>query len=250
MQNPRLLQFVLMLSTAVTIAVNGLANALPFNGQTSGQVSNKYFTAFTPAGYAFAIWSVIYTGLIIFSMYQSRAAVLERFRDVRKWVILSNVANAAWLPLFHFEWFALSIIVIVVLLYSLARINLILDATQTGSMSDLWLARVPFGVYFGWVTVATIANVAVALTAYRWDGLGLSPEQWSVTMLVVGLLVGGLVQARIRQYTPYLVVLVWAYWAIAEGQQDVLVQQTAKMGAFVAVGLGVYRFIKAQSTTP
>lgn len=244
----RLPQLIVLLSTVVTIAVNALANILPFNGQTSGQVSNKYFTAFTPAGYAFAIWSVIYTGLILFSVYQSRGVVLEPLRAIRKWVIISNVANAAWLPLFHYEYFGLSIGVIAVLLYALVQINLLLDSTPA-TTAGLWLARVPFGIYFGWVTVATVANVAVGLTAYQWSGWGLRPEHWSIIMLAVGILVASWVQARIRQYVPYLIVFVWAYWAIAEGQPDLLVQQTAKVGAFVAVALVVYRFVKQQNNT-
>lgn len=251
MKSPRIQSFVVILTTAITITVNALANILPFNGQTSAQVSDKYFTAFTPAGYAFAIWSVIYTGLIIFSIYQVLPSQLTRFQSVRPWVILSNIANALWLPLFHYEVFSLSIVVIVILLFSLLRINQLLDPSPIlPSDRFIWFAQIPFNVYFGWVSVATIANVCVALTAAGWNAWGLPHEQWAMIILTVGIGVAALVQSQFCSYMAYLLVFVWAYWSIAEGQPNLMVQQTAQLGAFVALALIVYRFVRGQQKTP
>ena len=237
---------LVLLSTTLTITVNALANILPFNGQTSAEVSNHYFTSFTPAGYAFAIWSVIYLGLLAFSIYQALPSQLQRFQELRTWVIVSNVCNALWLPLFHYEVFVVSILVIGSLLYSLQRINASLDRQAATDLSTILMARRTFGIYFGWVSIATIANVAVALTAHQWDGFGLSHEHWAVVMLIVGLLVGLGVQSRIQSYAQYLLVFAWAYWAIHEGQSDLLVQQVAQLGAFVALGAIVVRFVRNQ----
>lgn len=241
-------QLLVILTTIITLTVNSLANIIPFNGQTSKQVSDKYFTTFTPAGYAFAIWSVIYIGLLAFTIYQALPSQKDRFNKVRDWVIISNLANALWLPLFHYEQFGLSILVILTLLFSLQRINLSLDNQQDDATTTWLVARIPFGIYFGWVSVATIANISVALTAALWNGFGLGQELWAVIILSAGLLVGLFVQSKIGAYLAYLLVFVWAYWAIYEGQTDLIVKQVAQLGAFVAVGMIVFRFVQGQKT--
>ena len=95
-------QLLVILTTIITLIVNSLANIIPFNGQTSKQVSDKYFTTFTPAGYAFAIWSVIYIGLLAFTIYQALPSQKERFNKVRDWVIISNLAGQT-VSTFHLD---------------------------------------------------------------------------------------------------------------------------------------------------
>ncbi|HOZ36825.1 MAG TPA: tryptophan-rich sensory protein [bacterium] len=196
----------------IMIAVNYLAVSLPLAGRDTGAISDSYPNLFAPAGYAFSIWGLIYTLLGIYVIYQLTRkddALLARVNQI---FIVNALLNAAWLFAWHYNVIWLSVIIMLAMLATLIRIA---DITRTGvkTVKERWLVRLPFSVYFGWITVATIANITVLLVSLGWNGFGLSEVFWTMVVLLVGALIGSWRLMRDR-YIPYGLVLLWAYGAI------------------------------------
>jgi len=231
-------QGVNVLAVVVTIVVNGLANALPFNGQTTGAISDRFHVYFVPAGYVFSIWGLIYLGLILFCIYQALPGQRENPRLMRIGYLfaLSCVANVIWLFLWHYEQFPLTLVAMVALLLSLIAIYVRLGIGRAASYStERWFVDMPFSVYLGWVTVATIANVTDVLNYLKWDGWGISPEAWTVIMLLAATGIAA-VMGLTRGDIAYMLVIVWAFAGIAVKQAQIPVVATA---AWIGTGLVV-----------
>ncbi|NCB50601.1 MAG: tryptophan-rich sensory protein [Clostridia bacterium] len=201
------------------IAVNALSALLPLNGLTPGEVSDSYPNLFAPAGITFSIWSLIYLLLAAHTLYQ-----LSLFRGkekngniglIRKTGIVfsvSSLVNVAWIFSWHYRIIPLSMILMVFLLFCLIVIAMITDS-QNLSLREKLLVRLPFRVYFGWITVATIANAAALLVSLGWNGFGLSETTWTIVILAVGALIGVAALLRFKSIS-YGLVLVWAYSGI------------------------------------
>jgi tryptophan-rich sensory protein len=230
---------VVVIALIGTLAVNALANALPINGQTSAEVANRLPIYFVPANYVFSIWGVIYMLLIGYGVYQARPSQREnpRLRRIGYLFVLSCIANSAWLVFFHYEYFPLTMVAMVTLLLTLIAIYLRLDigkAEVTGA--EKWLTHVPFSVYLGWITVATIANASYVLYDANWDGFGLSGAVWAVIMLVVATAVTLTIIAT-RRDIAYTVVIVWALVGIVVKQSATpLVAVTAALMTAAVIG--------------
>lgn len=151
-------QILVILATLAVIFINYLAAEGLIGGITPNYISDKYPTYLTPAGYAFSIWALIYLGIILFSIFQAMPAQADNFKKVRGFYILSCVANCTWIFLWHNQLIVASVGAMLVLLASLVAINFNLDK------EDSAVARVPFGMYFGWITAASIVNIAVCVT--------------------------------------------------------------------------------------
>ncbi len=207
-------QSAVLVSILATIALNALANALPLLGRTTGSVSDAYPVPFTPAGYVFAIWGVIYLGLVVFGVWQARPAQAAdpRLRGAAPWVILSGAFNVAWLVAWHAEQVVLSVAPIAGLLVSLVVVYERLQRGRAGP-GLRWAARVPFGIYLGWATVATVANVAVAGWALGWRGAPFTAEVWALIAVAVAALIG-LRVLQARGDVAFALVLVWAFVGI------------------------------------
>jgi benzodiazapine receptor len=230
---------------ALTLALvmNGLANALPLNGQTTGAISDRFHVYFVPAGYVFAIWGLIYLGLLAFGIYQALPAQRDdpRLRRIGYWFALGCVANAVWILFWHYEFFVLTVPVMLVLLISLIVIYMRLGIGQTRvSSAEKWLVHVPFSVYLGWITVATVANVTDALSYVGWTGWGIDPQAWAVVMLLVAAAIALLVNWT-RADVAYVLVIVWAFAGIAVKQAGVelVVRAASAMAVVVALPLAV-----------
>ena len=215
-------QISVVLALIITISVNVMSNALPFNGLTAPEIADSFDVYFVPAGYVFSIWSVIYLGLIAYSVFQLLPAQREnpRLRQTGWWFVLSCAANSIWLFLWHYGYFALSVAAMLILLISLIVIYLRLGiGQQTVPAVERWLVHLSFSVYLGWITVATIANITAFLDSVKWKGFGIAPEIWAIIMLAVATAVAGLI-AYSRQDIAYLVVLIWAFIGIGVEQSD------------------------------
>ncbi len=211
------MRILVLLSVVATIVANGLANALPINGQTTGEISDRFAVLFTPAGYVFAIWGLIYLGLLALTVYQALPAQRDnpRLRRARGWIAVSGLANIAWLLLWHYERFPLTLLAMLGLLATLiASYEGLRIGRAAVSAPERWLAQVPIGIYLGWVSVATIANASVLLVSQGWGGWGLTAELWTVIMLGAALVIGWLLALRRSEFAAPLV-LVWAFIGIA-----------------------------------
>jgi len=215
-------QIAVLLSTLGVIAVNGIANALPLNGQTTGEISDRFDVYFVPAGYVFSIWGLIYLGLLAYTIYQVLPSQREnpRLRRTGWLYVLSCAANVAWLFLWHYEVFAFSLLAMGVLMLSLIAIYLLLDTGRSWvPVAETWLARIPFSIYLGWITVATIANVTSLLDYLGWGGWGISPEAWAIIVLLVGTVITSAVSIT-RGDVAYVAVIIWAFIGIAVKHSD------------------------------
>lgn len=233
-------QIAVLVSLIITVFVNGLSNALPLNGRTAGEISDSFDILFVPAGYVFSIWGVIYLALFAYAIYQLLPSQREnpRLRQTGWWFVLSSVANSSWIFLWHYDYVALSVLAMLVLLVSLLNIYLRLGIGKTAvARAEKWLVRLPFSIYLGWITVATIANVTVFLFDINWNGFGIAPEIWAVIMIAVATVVGGLMAAT-RRDIAYLLVLVWAFAGIGVAQADTqLVASTAWIAAGITLAM-------------
>ena len=203
----------------VMILVNALANILPINGITTGAVSDSYPNLFAPAGLTFAIWGVIYLALAGYVLYQfglmqKDKTDIQRASDqkVRLLFIVSSLANSIWIFAWHFRLIPLTLVLMLVLLVSLAAVNLT-TRHQTNEAGGKIFVRLPFAIYFGWITVATIANVTTLLVDLQWGGAGLSEQAWTILILLAGLLIGWITTVFLKSIA-YGLVLIWAYTGI------------------------------------
>lgn len=215
----RALNVLLLLSTLV---VNYLANALPLNGKNTGQLSDQYPNLFTPAGLTFSVWGVIYTGLMGFAIYQALPLFSRRWTTETTpavaavgWLFaLTSVLNASWIFAWHYEYVTLSVGIMLGLLATLTALNLRLRGQRlAATWRTRWLVEVPFGLYWGWISIATIANVTAWLVDSGWSGLGLSETAWAVLLVAVGAAVTVLVLRRTHRWA-YGAVVLWAFLGI------------------------------------
>jgi benzodiazapine receptor len=197
----------------LTVAINSIAGSTTLiGGQDTAAVSNNNPTLITPAGYVFSIWGVIYILLGVFVVYQ--ALPRERSSDYHgkiSWLfVFSSLINIAWIFVWQFESLILSVVLIFALLLTLIAIYLRLDIGRSKVKASERLAvHLPFSVYLGWITIASIADVAVTLTAYNWDGFGIGPEVWAIIVVAVALAIT-MLMLGIRKDVAYALVVIWA----------------------------------------
>lgn len=232
-QTPDILRQVLVLVAAIATAIfSGVSQALPIGGMTSAQVSNMYNTFFTPANYAFSIWGVIYMLLLAYAVYQALPGQRQNasMRKIGWLFILSCVLNMTWITLFQYNQILIATGVIIAFLVTLIAIYLRLDAGRANApLAERLLLHLPFSVYLGWLSVATIANIAVLGVAQNWgDLLGIAAPTWAAIMLVVATLVG-LIMAVTRRDVAYVLVFVWAFTAIINKQAGTPVVTTTAL---------------------
>ncbi len=212
------MRWMAIVATLAMLAVNGLANGLPINGKTTGDIANGFDIAFTPAGYVFAIWGLIYLGVSAFSLVQALPTRTNDpvIRAVRPWHVVNALANASWIFAWHHERFGVALGLMLVILGSLVAIAKAVGEVREGLLYAT--VRAPFSVYLGWISVATIANTTVvAWTLGATDAL----RDPSVTLaLVAGASVLCAVVALRRADPLYAAVFVWAIVGIALKNAD------------------------------
>jgi hypothetical protein len=203
-----------------TVIVNGLANALPLNNKTTGELSDQYPNLFVPSGLTFSIWGLIYILLAIFVIY---GLVIALRKDTQKSSFIENIgilffisclANIGWIFAWHYEILPLSLVLILVILGSLVPIYIRLhigksDATRI----EKYLVHLPFSVYLGWITIATIANFTALLVDVNWNTFGLGEQFWAVAVIVVGIAIA-LSILFTRKDIFYCLVVDWALLGI------------------------------------
>lgn len=194
------------------VVVNYLANALPINNRGTGAISDAYPNLFAPAGPAFSIWGLIYlllAGYVIYQFTKSGQNKEGLIKKINFLFITTSLANIAWIFAWHYDFIALSVIIMAGLLMLLIKIADILRTEQFNFLEKLFI-RTPFSIYFGWITVAAIANVTVFLVSLGWQGFGVADFVWTSIILLIGALIG-ILRMHKDKNVAYGLVLIWAY---------------------------------------
>lgn len=215
------LQIANGIALIVTIIINYLSNTGIFNGNTMATISASYQNHFTPAGYAFSIWGLIYIGLLAFVIYQGRSLFKNipeednSMLQIGWWFVVSCIANCLWIIAWLYDYIGLSVVIMLVLLMALIKIiintRMELEDAPFKKIAFVWW---PFCLYSGWITVALIADIAAWLTKIHWDGFGISEITWTMIMIVVAGAVNLLMTWK-RNMREYALVGAWALIAIA-----------------------------------
>ncbi len=219
MKKALVLQITVALSYLAMITVNALANILPINGIPTGTVSDNYANLFAPAGYTFSIWGLIYLLLAVYTVYQfiawkkkTSASRSKLFGNIAIYFSLSSLINIAWLFAWHYDYMGHTVLLMAALLLVLIKINNIIKQEDLKTKERLLIA-LPFSVYLGWITVATIANITTFLVSINWNGFGLSESIWTIAILLAGVAIGT-IRSWQKRDVAYGLVLVWAYIGI------------------------------------
>jgi hypothetical protein len=204
---------------AAMVVVNFLANGLPINNRSTGAISDAYPNIFAPAGLAFSIWGLIYLLLGGYVLYQFMS--LKKKGDHKKeglWqkvnvlFIATSLANISWIFAWHYDFIGLSVLIMAVLLVLLIKIADILRLEKLTAREKQFIST-PFSVYFGWITVAAMANITVFLVSIGWNGWGIADFVWTSIVLLAGALIGVLRMGKDKNIS-YGLVLIWAYLGI------------------------------------
>ena len=204
-----------------TVIINGLANALPINGKNTGAISDSLPNLFAPAGFIFSIWGLIYIMLLAFSIYQLIAVFLkdekrsEFHNQISFYFLIASAANCFWILAWHYELFPLSLVLMLILFSSLLMIYLRLGIGGTDhSNLEKYFIHIPFSIYLGWITVATIANFTALFVSIGWKGFGLNPQIWTIAVITVAVLISiGMLFMKKDIYFNF--VIIWALTGIA-----------------------------------
>jgi len=248
--NSSILRYANILFFALTVIVNSIVGSTTLiGGKNTAQISDANPTLITPAGYVFSIWGIIYILLGVFVVYQ--ALPKQQGKDYQKkigWLfVLSSLLNIVWLFLWQFEYLPLSVVIMFLLLASLILIYLRLGVGKSKvTMGERLAIHLPFSVYLGWITVASIANVSATLVSLNWDGFGISPEIWAALVVAVALIITVLMLIT-RKDVAYSLVIIWALVGIGvkqSGNQTVVL--LTEVGAVIVaiVLIVVVLFVK------
>jgi hypothetical protein len=207
-----LIKIITGLAYVAMVVVNFLANSLPINNRGTGEISNAYPNLFAPAGPAFSIWGLIYLllgGYVLYQFMKKEQKIEEILQKINPLFIVTSLANISWIFAWHNDYIALSVLIMATLLIFLIKIADILRAEQFTALEKISIWA-PFSVYFGWITVATIANITVFMVSIGWKGFGIADFVWTSIILLIGALIG-ILRMRKDRNIAYGLVLVWAY---------------------------------------
>ncbi|MBE9076158.1 tryptophan-rich sensory protein [Romeria aff. gracilis LEGE 07310] len=215
---PRCRQGATFAAVFAAIIVNALSNFFPLGGANIGEIANTVFAdvKITPANYAFAIWGLIYVGLIGFSFYQARPKLRfdPSLRQTAYGVIGACLCQIAWVFAFQLRYFWLSVLLMVGILACLIGAYRASHRAQPPARQRRWLLQIPISLYLSWITVATVVNVASALVASGWGQWTLAATTWTILMVIVSALIAAVVTTQYKDAT-FPAVTIWALIAIA-----------------------------------
>jgi hypothetical protein len=237
----KLRQISVIVTIVATLVVNILANALPINGQNTGEISDRFQVYFVPAGYVFSIWGVIYLGLIAYAIFQALPAqrVNSRLRKTGWWIVLGGLANIAWIFLWHYEQFPATLIAMLTLLGTLLITYLGFDIGKRKVIAaERYTSHLTFSIYLGWITVATVANITDVLDYIKWNGFGIAPEIWMGIVLAVVLVISVLMSLT-RKDVAYAAVIMWALAGITVKQAGIPAVDIPTWITFALVAVGL-----------
>ena len=230
-----------VLALAIVLVINYLANALPINGVRTADISNKYYNEFAPAGVTFAIWGVIYTlliGLMIWQFIGSNHLKTVAVKAFSIWFIMNCVLNTAWLLAWHNEAFVISLMLMLGILFTLVQLNKVERHQISSHTPSEWLLQSAFGIYLGWICIATIANFTTFFVSIQFSKWGLSDTFWTGGVIGIGSITAALLVVRFKNIYIGLAVI-WALIGIAIRQNQLHGHFTPISWAALTYGLAV-----------
>ncbi len=240
-----MIKIINIIMFAVMIGMNYLANALPLNGKTTGELSAQYPNLFVPAGITFSIWGVIYLLLFAFVVLQF-VNNNKQLVEIIGWAFaISCILNGLWIVAWHYENLPVSLVIMIALLAILIYINLQLKGT------NLTFAKSAFGIYLGWICIATIANATALLVNYGWNGWGVEPATWTIILITIGLSIASITVLKLQN--PYIgIAVVWAFAGILIKRYDSIsggfdyssIAITAIIAIIFMATITIYKFVK------
>jgi len=256
MKNIRILAILNFIALLLHIAMSAAVQTKMFNNKDVAEVSNMFPTLFTPAGFTFSIWGIIY--LVLIAMCIHHIAVSFRqdqthadnkaIEKMGGWFILNNIATGTWLYVWTHLQIAFAEIMIAIQLISLVVIHIRLDIHASNRpLSNKIFTQIPLSIYLGWISIATIANSAVFLTSIKWSGWGVAPEVWTLVMIIIAVLIS-FVMIFVRSNVFFGLVVVWALAGIFFRQHQTyypMVDTTALISFALIIGailIRVFRF--------
>jgi hypothetical protein len=202
-----MLRYIALVFFGAMVYMNYLANSLPLNGKTTGQLSDAYPNLFVPAGITFSIWGIIYLLLAVYCVMQFLPASKEMAVGISLLFIISCALNGLWIVAWHYQKLPFSLLIMVGLLVTLILINIQIKDLPLG------VFKAAFGIYLGWICIASIANFTALLVSIGWGGMGISEEAWTIIMIAAGTLIVSL--AIMRFENPFIgLSVVWAFTGI------------------------------------
>jgi hypothetical protein len=208
-----MIKYINLILFAGMIVMNYLATALPLNNKTTGELSDSFPNLFVPAGITFSIWGIIYLLVLVYCVVQFTGSNQLVISNISWLFGLSCILNALWIVTWHYGKLPLSLLVMLGMLVSLISINIIIKDLPSG------IIKASFGIYLGWICIATIANVTALLVHYKWSGFGISEEVWTIIMIAMGALIVSLTLYRLRN--PFIgLSVIWAFTGIIIKRQD------------------------------
>jgi hypothetical protein len=198
---------------SIMIVMNYLANALPLNNKTTGELSDALPNLFVPAGITFSIWGIIYLLLALFCVVQFKGTNQEAVNSIGWLFAVSCLLNALWIITWHYQKLPLSLLVMAAMLVTLIYINMLIRGFPYG------IIKISFGIYLGWICIATIANVTVLLVHFNWNGFGMQEPAWAIILIAAGALIASL--AILRLQNPFIgLAVIWAFIGIFIKRQN------------------------------
>ncbi|MCG7856445.1 tryptophan-rich sensory protein [Flavihumibacter sediminis] len=243
-----------LLAMIAVIIVNAMAVMLPLNGMSTGAISDRYPNLFVPAGFTFSIWSVIYALLLTYTIYHLIVAFsapgsripYQRLESVLNLFVVTCILNISWIFCWHYLQIRLSVIVMLLFLSTLIYIyQKLLPLRGELTLTQKVCIRLPFSVYLGWISVATIANITALLVDMEWQGAGIEAASWSSIMIVVATLLGIYFLVKFKD-VAYALVISWALYGIysRQGADNAMVGNVAQACLFLLLAGAVFTFIR------
>ena len=233
------MKYINLLAFIFMITMNYLANTIPINGKTTGQLSDQYPNLFTPAGITFSIWGIIYLLILVFIIVQLWDSQQKLVASIGWAFVISSLLNGLWIVAWHYERTGLSVLIMLGLLASLIFIN------QRLAGMSFSLTKLAFGIYLGWICIATIANITALLVSLNWGGFSIPAEVWTITLIAIGALIVMATMHRLNN--PWLALAVaWAFAGIiikrqADYQSIVI---ASAIGIVFVIAMGLWVFLK------
>ncbi len=230
-----------VLALLIVLVVNYLANALPLNGVKTNVISDRYANEFAPANITFSIWAVIYSliiGIMIWQYMGRNHLKISAIKSFSIWFMMNCVLNAAWLLAWHNEAFVLTLLLMIGILLTLVKLNMVEYHDISRYTPTKWLLQSAFGIYLGWICIATIANFTVFLVSIHFSKWGLSDTFWTGGVIGIGSITAALLVLRFKNIYIGLAVI-WALLGIVIRQNQLHGHFTSISWAALTYGLTV-----------